>query len=232
MTRALILAVAVSACATQPAPPRPVDAATWRDARALLASLRARLVPTGAKGLRVATTIHEGRSGRTSSARGAIAVRPPGELRMQLVGPAGALALDVWISGPRDRLSVPALDRVERGDDGATRPGRPTGFLRWWFLHPLDGELLTASREADGMRLVIRGRDGATVEAVARDGGRSITAVRRTAGDEETVVARDAPCGDATYESRVAALRVEVHCEGDAPAPAALAFEDPDAETP
>lgn len=229
MSRALVLALALSGCATSQAPPRPVDAATWRDARALLDSLRARLAPTEARGFRVATTLHEGRSGRTIAARGAIAVRPD-ELRMQLVGPAGALALDVWISGHHDRLAVPALDRVERGDDGGTKPGRPIGFFRWWFLHPLDGELLTASREAAGMRLVLRARDGATIEAIVGGDGHAITAVRRTPGDVETVEALDAPCGSAVYESRKASLRVEVRCEGEAPPPSARAFEDPDAE--
>ena len=225
-----LLAVVLAACAPVSPPLAPVDAATWRDARALLAEVRAALVSTAPRGFRVAMTFHERTSGRTMAARGAIGLSPPDALRMQLVGPAGSLALDVWIAGARDRLAMPALDRIERGDAGAPRPGRPIGFLRWWLLHPLDGDLLTASRIERGMRLVLRAPDGATIDAAIEDGGRTITARRRTAADEETVTAHGAPCGDATYESRAAAVRVEVRCEGEAPPPSARAFDDPDGE--
>jgi hypothetical protein len=204
--------------------------AGWVSARKQLGALRARLVPGGPRGYRITATFHEGRSGRAFSARGAYAVRPPDALRMQLVGPAGALALDVWASGDEARLAVPALGRVERFHQGTEPPGRPTGFLRWWALHPLDGALLMAYGNTQGRvgRFLLRAPDGALIDARVRPDG-ALDVLRATQADRERVVAEGAPCGGARYESQAARLRVEVRCEGLAPPPSERAFVDPDA---
>jgi hypothetical protein len=220
--------LAIAGCASPPPQTPTSDAATLRDARTALAKAQSRLTPSATRGLRITASIAEARTGRTLSARGAIAVRPPDGVRMQLVGPAGATALDVWIAGDRDRLAVPALDRVERGPASEARPGRPVAFLRWWMLRPLEGTLLAAFRTERGTKVILRAADGARIEADLDDDERTVRASRRTALDDETVLSVGGPCGDETYESRASGVRVEIHCEGDAPEPSPRAFADPD----
>ena len=220
--------IAVGVGCVPPASTPTSDAATFRDAGKRLERARARLTPTQTRGLRISATLAESRTGRTLAARGAIAVRPPDALRLQLVGPAGATALDVWIAGDRDRLAVPALDRVERGDGAPARPGRPVAFLRWWMLHPLDGTLLAAYRTDGATKAILRAPDGARIEVDLDDDERTLHATRHTATDDETVVSSGGPCGDETYDSRASGVHVEIHCEGEAPDPSPRAFVDPD----
>lgn len=224
-------APALAACAPSrpPPPPSPVSPAEWRAVRAALVDLRAAVAPTEPRTYRVATTLREGRTGRVVAARGGLAVSPPGALRMQLVGPAGATMLDVWIRGDRDRFAVPAMDLVERAGAADPRPGRPVSFLRWWMLAPLEGKLLFAERSGAGYHAVLRAPDGAHVDVWLADGGRRVEAHRRTRVDDEHVVAEDPPCGTARYESRVGRLSVEVSCEGMVGTPPPRAFDDPDA---
>lgn len=152
-------------------------------------------------------------------------MRPPDALRLQLVGPAGALALDLWVRGERARLALPALDRVER-DPEALGPGRPTAFLRWWLLGPLDGVPEQTWQGPEGaLRWALRSpREGLIL---ATSDGDSLRLERSSGADQEVIEARGGPCGEATYRSEAARLRVHLRCEGEGPAPGPRAFEDP-----
>jgi hypothetical protein len=217
-------ALLLGACASAALPafsPCPDDACRRRSALRLDA-LRLRWSPPAPRTLRLSVTIEEGRTGHAFSARGACAVRPPDALRLQLVGPAGALALDLWINGPHARLAVPAVERVEREPE-ALGPGRPTAFLRWWLLSPLDGEIEEAS---DGPRWRLRDARGGLISVESE--GDVLRLDRRSGGDQETIEARGGPCGEATYRSEAARLWVQVRCEGEGPPPTPRAFLDPD----
>jgi hypothetical protein len=229
--RVLVMSLAVSACSARA--PRTVDE-PGRDldpdvATRELTTLRKALTSDEPRTFRVSAQIREGRTGQTLEARGALAVMPPEALRLQLVGPAGVLALDVWVKGARSRFAVPALGRIERSERGDDGDGRPVGFLRWWFLHPLGGTLVRARSLADGARFELRADDGAEVRATSKDGGRTLIVVRKTSGDVETVtsIATDGACRDATYESAKSRVGVSVRCEGEGPLPNVRAFEEP-----
>jgi hypothetical protein len=233
-----MIAIALSACAPpipRSAPLVPPTLAEWTAARARLASLRAQIVP---RTLRVALALREPVTGRVLEARGALAVAPPDSLRMILLGPGGTTALDLWIQGERFRFAVPAIDLLKRGDASAPREARrglPVDFLRWWLLHPADGRLLWASREASSDHLVLR--DGeAIIDLHAADTG-AVTARRTTWTllptrhqiDEETVDAERLGCGKVRYHQASTGLEVTVRCEGEEPsAPSPRAFVDPD----
>jgi hypothetical protein len=92
-------------------------------------------------------SVVEGISGRGFEGRGALVVRPSRALRMILLGPGGATAMDVWIAGGRFRAAIPALGRVSRGD--ASTPssalrGLPIALLWRWVVDPFGGELVLA----------------------------------------------------------------------------------------
>ncbi len=174
------------------------------------------------------------------SSRGAVALRPPGELRMILLGPGGATALDVWISGQRYRLEIPALERVVSGSTNAElqqERGLPIGFLRWWLLHPFSARLQAARPREGGLELLLRDEDGATIELwLQPDGSISATrsSVRRRDGeivrlDEETVHASKAGCGEVRYSQRSTRLTSTVRCESERGTVNAKAFEQPQA---
>ncbi|MCC6644243.1 MAG: hypothetical protein IT374_01560 [Polyangiaceae bacterium] len=205
-------APAVTATPTYPTRRARADAVlALGDASARLEAGRARTLHVSAR-VRAAGQVHEG--------RGIVAVRPPTDVRMVLIGPSGLTALDLWVSGARDRLAVPALARIER--DAPPRPGRPQNFLRWWLLAPLSGRVLWVD---DAGRVTLRARDGATVEVTLR-GGR-VRATRRTRTDVERVEADLAGCGEATWRSEVAGVEVRIVCESvSGPAPD-RAFEAP-----
>lgn len=232
------IGIALSACAPTlsrgPALASPT-LAEWKAARARLASVRDKIAP---RTLRVALTLREPITGRVLEARGALAVAPPASLRMILLGPGGTTALDLWIQGDSFRFAVPAIDLLKRGDASSPRDARrglPVDFLRWWLLHPADGRLLWASREASTTRLVLRDRD-AIVDLHATDGDAVVA--RRTTWtllptphvvDEETVDAERVGCGKVRYHQASTGLEVTVRCEGEEPAPPSpRAFVDPD----
>lgn len=232
------IGIALSACAPSrpraPALPAPT-LAEWRAGRARLASLRAKIVP---RTLRVALALREPLTGRVLEARGALAVAPPASLRMILLGPGGTTALDLWIQGESFRFAVPAIDLLKRGDASSPREARrglPVDFLRWWLLHPAEGRLLWASREASTSRLLLR--DGDAIVDLRATGGDAVVGRRTTwtllptprLVDEETVDAERVGCGTVRYHQASTGLDVTVRCEGEEPSPPSpRAFVDPD----
>jgi hypothetical protein len=168
-------------------------------------------------------------------ARGAAAMAPPGDLRMILLGPGGATALDLWLHDGRFRFAVPALERTIRGD-ASTPPekkrGLPVDFLRWWMLDPFAGELLWAARDDGGLHFVLR--DGAAYVdgTIAKDG--KVDAVRTTwdaSGqklDTETLSATSVGCGRVEYHQESTQLLVVAKCESESEDVPAKAFADPD----
>lgn len=175
------------------------------------------------------------------SARGAVAADPPSNLRMILLGPGGATALDLWVHDTSYRFSVPALGRVIRGDESTPvekRRGLPVDFLRWWMLDPFGGELLYATESPRGLEFVLRDRrrDGAEafVDGVVRRDG-SVDAERTTWSprgekvDEETVHATTLGCGAVSYTQASTRLTVEAVCESSSGDVNPRAFADPDA---
>lgn len=209
--------------------PRLEGALAYREARAELLRRRAER-PTASRAFSVETRFTDQRTGLSRSARGAIAIRPPDGLRLQLVGPAGQIALDVWMGPAGARLSSPLLGLKERTGPGEHRPGRPTSFLSWWMLHPFDGRLLAVTTRDGRRELVVRGASGEIVTFHFEGDG--LTAERRTAGDLEHVTHRGAVCGSTTYESERALLRVELTCTAENGEPKARAFDDPDGLIP
>ena len=189
----LALSAALSGCAEREraAPRYPTREARDAAARAL-SDAASSLAAARPRTLHVSATFR-GR-GHEQSGRGVVAVRPPSDVRLQLLGPSGLTALDVWVSGSRDRLAVPALGRVEV--DGPARPGRPQAFLRWWLLSPLSGRLLWVDESGVA---TLRAADGAVV-TVSLGGGR-VRATRRTPADVERVDAALTACGDARWSS-------------------------------
>lgn len=225
-----VLALAC-ACGGLAAAPRPVivpDGATWRHGRHRLEELSG---PRAAKTFRVALAMTEPVTGRTLEARGAVAVAPPDGLRMILVGPGGATALDLWVAKDRYRFAVPPIDLLRRGTlgsrDAASR-GLPVAFLRWWLLRPLGGTMLWYQGEDDAERFVLRDGPALVDVLVARDG--SVHARRAAGSDVETIDADRLGCGRAAYRHERSGLSISVRCEAiEKAAPRREAFEDPDA---
>ena len=252
----LMTLMACAACgASAPAPRRSPTQEEWTRARAALAELRA-TEPTAPYVANVRITLHEPRSGRDIDGRGAIAVDPERALRMQLVGPSGLTALDAWVTPNAWRFESPHMGQLRRNgrstvpprgksgagqhlDDGqgSEARGLPIGFFRWWFLAPLEGELLTSSSAGRQLRFLLR-RAHATVDLRTWMEGplRRIVAVRSEAGQTEeldwTGRALTPSAGDrASYVHRGSGLRVDVVVEsvgGHSPDPAA--FVDPGGE--
>lgn len=200
-----------------------------RDARAELRrrAREAANAPSGGQGFAVETAFAEGRTGLRQSGRGALAVRQPDSVRLQIVGPAGKLALDVWIGPSGARVASPMMELIERTRPGEHRPGRPTSFLTFWMLHRFDGRLLAVTTDAAGRELwIVRGRDGALLQ-VHVDGD-TIDVERHTPADDERVHHTGGACGKTAYSSAAGALTVEVVCTGALPPPKPRAFVDPD----
>ncbi len=232
-----LLSLLSISCLSQPPPPAPWPSATSRTwpelRRSLEAERAARPDHSWAAGLRV--TMRDDESGRVVDGRGAIAVAPGRAVRMILVGGAGSTVLDAWVTGARWRVAVPLLDRVERG--GLEEPrDLPIGFLRWWFLTPLNGTLFAAASSDAGTSWLLR--DGSAVIELRRDvcpRGSLLVATRRTPESVERVsecreVAAPKPGDWARYVDEVHGLRVDVVLESVAAAPPdGAAFVDPDA---
>lgn len=203
----------------------------WDRARASLAAARAEL-PREPYTLIVSVEMREPRTGRTFSARGGLAVLPGKSVRLQLLGPGGATAVDAWLTRERFRFDVPAADVHKRGRvDGPEAEGLPVAFFRFWFLSQLEGRLLFGKPTREGVYLVLR--DGAaTVEMFRASRGGRVEAERTVGGKtEELSVDAWAPtpsAGDrALYRAHGGvSASVLIEAIGDeAPDPAA--FEEP-----
>jgi hypothetical protein len=228
------LAVASGACVPhEQAPFGTPSQAEWTLARGRLAELRASQ-PSHPYVEVVHVYVRDPRTGRTFQGRGAVAVDPHRAMRMVLVGPGGATALDAWTTRDRWRFALPALDRVQRGS--VSDDALPVGFFRWWFLAPFDGRLLTA-RARPGSTLFVLRQGSATITMLfetAGDSARAGLAQRREGGglDRLAWLGRGlVPAGGdrALYEQPRTGLRVEVDIEsisGDPPDPED--FQDPD----
>ena len=234
---ALVTACTLLACDARVASPPLPTQAEWDTARAALADLRA-TESTQPFGAVVRVSLREPHTGRTYSARGAVAVDPQRALRMILIGPGGGTALDIWTTPEHWRFEVPAANVLRRGgraDDASL----PIGFFRWWFLAPARGRLLTSLAVPGGERFVLR--DGASTIDVTdvpstRGHGHTLTASRRGGENDSVDLLRFVGAGlvpvsgdHATYDDPSSGVHVEVDVEGPSDAPDPLAFADPDA---
>lgn len=217
-------------CARAPVSPPLPTPSEWTAARAWLTDLRAS-EPRSPYGAIVQVALREPYTGRAFSARGAVAVDPHRALRLILVGPAGATALDVWATPTAWRFEVPAAHLLRRGgaeDD----PSLPIGFFRWWFLAPLEGRLLTSVASGAAERFILRDRDATVDLTDVRGASHAITASRRWHGALDTIGFHGAlapAAGDrAVYDQERSGVHVEVVVEAPSDAPDALAFMDPD----
>lgn len=212
-------------------PPGPEGIAAWRQARGQVEAIRERHAPGVPYRMNVSLELTQVQLGQRMRARGAVAVRPPDSLRMILLGPGGTTALDLWICRDAFRFAVPAID-LERRGDAHTPPeqlrGLPVSFLRWWFLRPLDGRLLSFVDGDVGRRFVMR--DGTDVVHLFAPSGGPLRAERRSLLDaEEVVVDGDGTCGEVRYLQGSTGLDITVRCEElTTGSPPAAAFADPD----
>lgn len=235
----LLWACGVVSCAPRgavsPALPTQVE---WTAARAWLGDLR-QTEPPRPFGAVVRVSLREPHTGKTLTARGAVAVDPGRALRMILLGPAGSTALDVWATPERWRFDIPPADIHRRGgltDD----PTLPVGFFRWWFLGPASGRLLASfpgpvAARGPSTRFILR-QGSATIDIVdARVGsGHDVNASRRVLGTVDRIVFHGrslsiTPGDHATYDQESSGVHVEVTVESASDAPDPAAFDDPDA---
>lgn len=229
-----LLAVGAVACTpVKPAPSLPTGAegrVAWRQARSAVETLRARFEPTEPYSMNVSLELTQMQLGQRMRARGAVAVHPPDALRMILLGPGGTTALDLWICRDQYRFSVPAIDLERRGD--ATTPererrGLPVDFLRWWFLRPFAGDLLSFVDGTSGRRYVLR--DAPQVIHLLAPTTGVVTARRLSRSDEERLDVTGDRCGDVRYRQRSTGIDISVGCEQvNARKPPPRAFADPD----
>ena len=162
------------------------------------------------------------------SSRGAVAIRPPDDLRMMLLGPGGSTAMDVWLQGDRFRMEIPAIERVVRGDvstPAADRRGLPIDFFRWWLLRPFAGKLHAARDTPRGLEVLIH-QDDAWIELLFLADG-SIEASRRSRVDKERLTASKVGCGRTAYTQESTKLEAVVECERERDGATAKAFEEP-----
>ncbi len=226
----LVLALGAAACAgSASVPVREPSQVEWTAARARLDAMRAAL-PSTPWVEQVTIAFREPGTGKLFEGRGAIAVLPRRAMRMILVGPGGATALDAWVTPEAWRFAVPPIQLVKRG--GRDAPvALPIGFFRWWFLAPYDGRLRTIV----GSDLVLDDGSGVVTLSEQLDGAlRSVSARRRRGATTELLGFHGAKDGRpakgdrATYRNVATGLTVEVTVDevGEAP-PDPAAFEDP-----
>jgi hypothetical protein len=238
-------AAAGAACTPAVARVPQTTEAGWQAARARLDALRAS-EPDHPYGMVVRVTLREPRSGRVFDARGAIAVDPHRALRMILIGPGGATALDAWVTGDAYRFEVPPLGMVRRGGREADA-GLPVDFFREWFLAPLAGRLLASfagsSEDAPGEDvcagdwfILRRGVGTLTFCDRAAPGELEIVGSRLTPKSAERLAFKGKSltphAGDhAEYEDARSGVRAKVEVESlDDSLPDPVAFLDPDKE--
>jgi hypothetical protein len=170
-------------------------------------------------------------------------------MRMILLGPGGATALDAWVTPDAYRFEVPPVELLRRGGRDAD-PALPVAFFRWWFLAPAEGRLLASYAgpslalphvaECTGRWFILR-RGTSTVtlceeegDAELRGGGIEVLATERTEGTLERLSFHGKSltphAGDeAEYEDARSGVRAHVEVESyDQDAPDPVAFLDPD----
>jgi len=210
-----------------------IEQTEWTLSRARLSEMR-RDLPRRPYVERVQVGVVDPRSGKLYQARGAVAVAPDRAARMVLVGPGGTTALDVWVTRDRYRFSIPALKMEKRGGvDLSDVRGLPIGFLRWWFLSPLDGQLVLARSSPSEVAFLFRA--GPATVTLRTDGERFL-AIRRSGDQIEGIEwagrgLTPAAGAHGRYIDGDHGLRVHVFVEevlDDEPDPAA--FLDPDQE--
>lgn len=156
-----------------------VSQSEWTLSRERLARMRSEL-PRKPYVERIKIGIVDPRSGKLYQARGAVAVSPDRAARLVLLGPGGTTAIDLWVTPDRFRVAIPALKLEKRGgaelDDAR---GLPIGFLRWWFLSPLEGELVLARSSKQEAAFLLRA--GPATVTMRTDGERFV-AIRRERG--------------------------------------------------
>lgn len=134
---------------------RPGSSEDLRIATRALDALRA-TAPRRAYARQVRARVALGPRG-TTEAQGALAVRPGEAVRLVLVGPAGATALDLWARGRTFSLALPAAGRHlagsldDPGDDAARTPVRA---LVTALTDPLAGRVTFVGRRASGAHVV------------------------------------------------------------------------------
>lgn len=179
-------------------------------ARAEFEKLRRRYAPQAGT-MRVSVAFSAPRGIGKVKGRGAVARRPPDSLRMILLGPGGVTALDLLVRGAYWRVVIPAKQHKLEGSEGTSEPkGLPVGFLRWWFLRPLDGQLVSAFEDARGTVYVVRDGDAKMLVQQRSDG---LVVQRESSGGTERMLVKGPGCSDAVYEHEQSAVRVDVHCE-------------------
>lgn len=152
-----------------------VSQSEWTLSRERFSRLRSGLPPKPYVE-RVQIGIVDPRSGKLYQARGAVAISPGRAARLVLIGPGGTTAADLWVTRDRFRLSIPSLKLEQRGTDASETPGLPIGFLRWWFLAPLEGRLVLGRSTMQESSFMLR--DGAAT-VMMRTNGERVVAIRR-----------------------------------------------------
>ncbi len=245
---ALGAACLAAACSPRPAFSGPwPSGAEWQGDRARLESLR-RSEPERPYGVTVRMGLYEPRTGRTFDARGALAVDPHRALRLVLLGPGGATALDAWVTPDAYRFEAPPIGLVRRGGVAAD-PSLPVGFFRWWMLAPVEGRLLASfsgsalalpELPACSGRWFLLRHDSTTVTMCDGPHGTSVAepfrvdATLRSGGALSRLGFRGQGLlpheGDrAAYADLRSGTRVDVVVDGVNPEPPdPLAFQDPD----
>lgn len=234
---AIAFALVAQGCAAASNPPIPLDPQAFVEASERLAKLRAQVAAERTESVRIELDAPYMPS--PMSARGAVGVRPPDALRMILVGPGGATAMDLWMGGGRFRFEIPALGRVLTGEPSSqpeTRKGLPVDFLRWWMFEPLGGRLLAARKNGGDLELVLDEPGRTTSATLGADG--SVRAHRRWLGqgeggrfvayEEEWLEASGVGCARATYRQKSTSLKVTATCESSRPSANPAAFEPPE----
>jgi hypothetical protein len=226
-----VTSLACSCTTKAPAwPPLPTESERLT-AEAWLADLR-RTQPSSPYVAIVQVSLREPHTGHRFAARGAVAVDPHHALRMVLVGPAGATALDVWATPSEWRFEIPPAHILRRGGREAD-PTFPVGFFRWWFLSPLEGSLVTCGAARAGERFILKDGDAVIDLTDTRTVPRKVTASRSSRGASDRIdfvgASLTPAAGDrAVYDQETTGVHVEVTVESPSDAPDPAAFLDPD----
>jgi hypothetical protein len=152
--------------ATSGASPRPIVSAEEAKRQFVLARQRLDLFRSALDhrpfGETVQISLREEVSGRRWEGRGVVVRKPATALRLVLLGPGGATALDLWATPDRCHLESPLLGVRHRGPT-ASAPA-PTPFLAWWFLDPLGQHVQDAWLSQGLARGIMEGPRGERTE--------------------------------------------------------------------